>query len=311
MKIRIAAAATVAFVSLALTAALAQPPPGGRQGGARLGGPPQGAAPARGGGNPGAGFGPAQLTTTKVNDWFYMIRDSSSGNCNVLIAEEGLIIIDTKFERSFDGIMEKIREFSDKPVLFVINTHQHDDHSQGNARFQGLSAHVIASENARTGILNGRGTGVPSVTLDEHMRLYLDDKPLDLYWLGRGHTNGDVVIHMPTERIVFTGDLFATFEPYVWLIDYSAGGSGVEWPATLEKVLALDFETVIPGHGGVTDRATLEGYLAETRRQAETVRTMVRANRSREDIQAMLQSEFGWSAFMFQFGLDGLINEVR
>jgi glyoxylase-like metal-dependent hydrolase (beta-lactamase superfamily II) len=292
--------------------AQAQPPQGGqRQGGARVGGPaPQGGAP-RGGGAPGAGFGPQQLTTTKVNDWLYMIRDASSGNCNVLISDEGLIIIDTKFERSFDGIMEKIREFSDKPVLFVINTHLHDDHSQGNARFQGLNAHVVASENARTGILNGRGTGVPTVTLEERMRIYLDDKPLDLYWLGRGHTNGDVVIHLPTENMVFTGDLFATFEPYVWLIDYSAGGSGVEWPKTLEKVLALDFDTVIPGHGGVTDRAMLEGYLAETNRQAETVREMVSANRSREDIQTMLQTEFGWSAFMFNFGLEGLINEVQ
>src|SRR5690606_3864419 len=182
MNIRIAAAALVALLSLALTAADAQPPQGGRQGGARFGGPaPQGGAARGGRGAPGAGFGPAELTTTKVNDWFYMIRDSSSGNCNVLISDEGLVIIDTKFERNFDGIMEKIREFTDKPVLFVINTHQHDDHSQGNARFQGLSAHVVASENARTGILNGRGTGVPTVTLDEHMRLYVDEKPLDLY----------------------------------------------------------------------------------------------------------------------------------
>jgi glyoxylase-like metal-dependent hydrolase (beta-lactamase superfamily II) len=152
---------------------------------------------------------------------------------------------------------------------------------------------------------------VPSVTLDDHMRIYLDDKPLDLYWLGRGHTNGDVVVHLPTERMIFTGDLFASFEPYVWLIDYSAGGSGVEWPKTLEKVLELDFETVIPGHSEVTDRAMLEGYLAETQRQTDTVREMVSANRSREDVQAMLTSEFGWSAFMFQFGLDGLINEVK
>ena len=105
----------------------------------------QGGAPA----DPGAGFGPQQLTTFKVRDNFYMIRSGQSGNCSVLIADDGVVLIDNKFEMDHDGIMTKLREITDKPVLYVINTHMHADHSGGNATKQALGAKVIAHENAR------------------------------------------------------------------------------------------------------------------------------------------------------------------
>jgi hypothetical protein len=77
------------------------------------------------------------------------------------------------------------------------------------------------------------------------------------------------------------------------------------------SALQLDFDVVIPGHSGVTDRAHLEGYLKETVRLQDMVRMMNRAKRSRDDIQAMLKTEFGWSDFMMNFGLDGIITEMQ
>jgi len=77
------------------------------------------------------------------------------------------------------------------------------------------------------------------------------------------------------------------------------------------RALALDFNTVIPGHSGVTDRAHFETYLATTLRMQDMIRTMTRADRSREDIQRMLEMEFGWSAFVTDFGLDGAIGEMQ
>jgi hypothetical protein len=77
------------------------------------------------------------------------------------------------------------------------------------------------------------------------------------------------------------------------------------------SALQLDFDVVIPGHSGVTDRAHLEGYLKETGRLQDMVRMMNRAKRSRDDIQAMLKTEFGWSDFMMNFGLDGIITEMQ
>jgi cyclase len=257
------------------------------------------------------GFAPPALATVKVRDNIYMIRSGASGNVTVLLAADGVVLIDDKFAMEHDGVMAKLREITDKPVLYVINTHLHQDHTGGNAALQALSAKVIAHENARRTMAETETAGLPNITLEQHLRLYHGEFVLDLYYLGRGHTDGDIVIHLPEQRIVLMGDLFATWEPYVHLIHYAAGGSAREWTRTLERALALDFDTVIPGHSGVTDRAHLETYLAETKRLQDTVREMNRAKRSRADIQKMLEMEFGWSEFVINFGLDGLIGEMQ
>jgi glyoxylase-like metal-dependent hydrolase (beta-lactamase superfamily II) len=257
------------------------------------------------------GFAPPELATVKVRDNLYMIRSGASGNVTVFVADDGVVLIDDKFAMDHDGVMAQLREITDKPVLYVINTHLHQDHTGGNAAMQALSAKVIAHENARRTMAETQDTGLPNLTLEGHMRLYHGEFVLDLYYLGRGHTDGDLVIHLPEQHIVLMGDLFATWEPYVHLIHYAAGGSLREWSRTLERALALDFDTVIPGHSGVTDRAHLETYLATTVRMQEMVREMNRARRSREDIQKMLEAEFGWSGFVINFGLDGMIGEMQ
>jgi cyclase len=257
------------------------------------------------------GFAAPELATVKVRDNIYMIRSGASGNVTVLVAADGVVLIDDKFAMDHDGVMTKLREITDKPVLYVINTHLHGDHTGGNAAMQALSAKVIAHENARRTMAETQDTGLPNITLEQHMRLYHGEFVLDLYYLGRGHTDGDIVIHLPVQKIVLMGDLFATWEPYVQLIHYAAGGSLREWSRTIERALALDFDTVIPGHSGVTDRAHLETYLASTVRMQGMVREMNRAKRSREDIQKMLEMEFGWSGFVTNLGLDGVIGEMQ
>jgi glyoxylase-like metal-dependent hydrolase (beta-lactamase superfamily II) len=261
--------------------------------------------------DPGAGFGPQQLTTFKVRDDFYMIRSGQSGNCSVLIADDGVVLIDNKFEMDHTGIMEKLREITEKPILYVIDTHLHPDHTGGNATKQALGAKVIAHENARFQMAMTQTTGLPNLTLEDHMRVYHGEFVLDLYWLGRGHTDGDIVIHLPEQKMIFMGDLFATWDPYVTLIHYAAGGSLREWTRTLDRALALPFDTVIPGHGGPTDRAHLETYKAQLTRMQDMVREMNRARKPREDIQKMLEMEFGWSGFVTNFGLDGVIGEMQ
>jgi cyclase len=196
-------------------------------------------------------------------------------------------------------------------VRYVINTHLHQDHTGGNAQMQALGAELIASANARGIMAESQTEGLPNIVLDDRLHMYLGDLPIDIYYFGRGHTDGDIVIHLPTERVVVMGDLFATWEPYVHLIHYAAGGSARDWSRSLERALQLDFDVVIPGHSGVTDRAHLEGYLKETVRLQDMVRMMNRAKRSRDDIQAMLKTEFGWSDFMMNFGLDGIITEMQ
>ena len=187
----------------------------------------------------------------------------------------------------------------------------HGDHTGGNARLAELAADIVASENARRRMAEAQALGLPNITFDDHLRLYFGGKALDLYWFGRGHTDGDIVIHLPDEKMILTGDLFAGWGPSIRLIDYNGGGSLVHWPETLERVLELDFDTVIPGHSGVTDRAMLEGYLDETVRMKELIRELSRAGRSPEEITAAVQGEFGRLAFVILPGVQSAIDELE
>lgn len=257
------------------------------------------------------GFGPQELAIEQVRDGIYMIRSAASGNITVLVSDDGVLLVDSKFEREYDRYMELLRTVTDQPIRFVINTHMHGDHTGGNARLAELDADIVASENARKRLAEAQALGLPNITFDDHLRLYFGGKPLDLYWFGRGHTDGDIVIHMPDENLILTGDLFAGWGPSIRLIDYNGGGSLVHWSETLERVLELEFDTVIPGHSGVTDRAMLQGYLDETVRMQELIRELSRAGRTPEEITAAVQGEFGRLAFVILPGVQSAIDELK
>ena len=257
------------------------------------------------------GFGPQEPAISQVRDNIYMIRSAASGNITALVADDGVLLIDTKFEREYDRYMELLRTVTDQPVRYVINTHMHPDHTGGNARLEGIEAKIIATGNARRRLSVSQPTGLPSITFDDHVRLWFGGKPLDLYWLGRGHTDGDLVILMPEDGIVFTGDLFAGYGPNIRLIDYAGGGSLTEWPATLDRVLALEFDLVIPGHSGPTDRAMLQQYRDEKIRMQEIIREMHGAGRSPQEIQTALNGEFGNMSFVILPGIQAAIDELQ
>jgi len=257
------------------------------------------------------GFGPEELTLVEVQDKVYTIRNGGSGNATLIVGSEGAILIDDKFPQDHDGIVGFIEDVTDAPLLYVINTHLHPDHAGGNPAMQGLGAAVVASENARRIMAQRNQPGLPNITFEDSLRLWLDDMPVDLHYLGRGHTDGDIVVHLPTENLIVTGDLFALYGPYRAVIDYTAGGSLRDWPRTLGRLLQLDFETVVPGHSGVTDRANIEGYIDYLNRTQAMVWEMNANDATRDEIQAMLAEEFDWGGLEMRIGLDGVITEMQ
>src|SRR5690606_31382910 len=240
-----------------------------------------------------------------------MIRSAASGNITALVSDDGVLLVDSKVEREYDRYMELLRTVADQPIRFVINTHMHGDHTGGTVRLERLDADIVASENARRRMAVAQATGVPNITFDDHLRLYFGGQPLDLYWFGRGHTDGDIVIHMPEENLILTGDLFAGWGPSIRLIDYNGGGSLRHWSDTLERVLELEFDTVIPGHSGVTVRARLKGYLDETGRMQALIRELSRADRTPDEIATAVQEEFGRLAFVILPNVQSAIDELR
>jgi cyclase len=255
---------------------------------------------------------PAKLTTVKLKDDLYVIHnDFVPGNTTVLVTNAGVVLVDDKFEIDHNNIMAELKKITSQPIKYVINTHHHADHSGGNAKMQEMNAQIVASEEAFQNMVDGKQPGLPSVTIGHEARIHLGGKTVELYHFGRSHTNGDVVVLFPADRVLAAGDMFTYGNDVPELIDYSGGGSAKEWPKTLDSALALDFDTVVPGHGNVTTKAEMRKYRASTALLVTRVHEMVTQKKSKDDIAKMLRTEFHWADLHLARGLDGAIVEMQ
>src|SRR5262252_952420 len=148
------------------------------------------------------------------------------------------------------------------------------------------------------------------VVFTDEASVFLGGKEARAIYCGRGHTNGDAIVYFPALRTIHTGDLMAGKTP---LIDYSGGGSVVEWTKTLDEAMKLDFDTVIPGHGAVTNKAGLLAYRNDVEKLRNRAAGMIRSGKSQDDIGKVMIAEFGWAAtgLQMQWSLPGMIAELR
>ena len=194
------------------------------------------------------------LTMEKVSENLYVII-GNGGNVAVMPTSDGVLLVDDKFAQDGPEILAKVKSVSDKPIRYVLNTHQHGDHTGGNEALLAASAEVIAHKNARMNMVTQKQPGLPRITFSDETEVFLGGKEVRARYLGRGHTNGDAMVYFPSERVLHTGDLFVNGgTPF---IDYASGGSLVEWDKTLEQALQYDVDKVIPGHGPVGTKADL------------------------------------------------------
>ena len=194
----------------------------------------------------------SELSVETIYDDLHVIG-GGGGNVGVLVTEEGVVLVDDMFERHVGDILAAVKTLTDRPVRYVFNTHVHGDHSDGNRALID-SSEIIAHHNVRKLMEERSRQGKPRLTFQEETSVFLGGKEVRAYHAGRGHTNGDVVVFFPHRQVVHMGDLFV---PGLPLIDYGSGGSGIEWLNTLDTVLEMEFERVIPGHGGVARREDL------------------------------------------------------
>jgi glyoxylase-like metal-dependent hydrolase (beta-lactamase superfamily II) len=235
------------------------------------------------------------------------------GNVGVLRTERGAVIVDTM---SFRLQGKRIRELAERvagPPKVVVNTHYHIDHTHGNPAFA-AGTKVVATQRTLA-YLNaidaayweGDASGtLPNETFERERELSLGGKTVRLLHPGRGHTDGDLVALFVEDRVVHLGDLY--FNGRYPNIDLEAGGSVREWVATIDRVLELDFDAVIPGHGPVTDREGLRVFQHFMRQLAAVGEEAARSGRSLEETQAVaaLDADAGYSvmAIPFLFRLD-------
>ena len=245
----------------------------------------------------------ARLQIREVKDGLYVIPgfdgNMSGGNVAVRVTDDGVIIVDDKYLYSYDFIAAQVRSVTDQPIRYVLNTHHHFDHAGSNADFM-QNAEVIAHKNARANIVRNNQTGAPRVVFGDETAVFLGGVEVQAHHVGRGHMNGDAVIYFPDLRAVHTGDLFiwgqrldgSTLAPF-W--DFGNGGSATEWPTTLDKLLALDFDTVIPGHGPILTKNEVRTFRRNLQTVLDRVQGQIEAGATRDNIASRVDTtDLGW-----------------
>ncbi len=226
--------------------------------------------------------------TIKVQDNIYTVvqGEGVDSNTTFIITKDGVIVIDTRTNPAeARKALAELRKITDKPVLYIINTHYHGDHTFGNQVFE-ESKTIIAHENVRKMLQGQNGQNhlaffktfglsgmdevqivLPNMIYKKRMEIYQGAYHLQLLHLGKGHTDGDTVVYLEELKLVITGDLV-----FADTIPYAGDGYIDSWIASLHTLHNYDIEIVVPGHGEVGGKTTLiamKHYLMKLRNQVK------------------------------------------
>ena len=209
---------------------------------------------------------PPEHHVEKLSDHAYAIA-GPGGNVGLFVTDHAAVLIDGQFEKSAPSLLEAVRTVTKQPIKYLINTHHHPDHVGANAFFAKQGAIVVAHANVRKRMLlqdSKQQMGLPELTLGDEdgtqlsrLDLHLEGLDLHLVHYGLGHTDDDLAIGSPSDKVLHMGDLF--FHGLLPFIDTGSGGrlegllAEYEWFATW---LPEDVK-IIPGHGPICGKKDL------------------------------------------------------
>jgi cyclase len=237
-----------------------------------------------------------QIKATHVAGSIYML-EGAGGNIGASIGEDGIVIVDDQYAPLADKISSALRTIADKPVRFVINTHYHDDHTNGNLEWY-KHATIIAHDNLRTRLASrattaenaNRVTGstpnaLPLITYDHELTLHMNGEDIRAMFVPHAHTDGDTLVYFTKSNVLHAGDNFVRYGfPYV---DLDAGGSINGMIAALESTLdrlPTDVK-IIPGHGQVSNVDDVRKFVAMLRDSRSAVERGIRAGKSVDQLK--------------------------
>lgn len=236
------------------------------------------------------------LSTKQLKPNIYLV-EGAGGNSGVIVGSSGVIVIDTKTSPdSGKALLAEIAKVTDKPVKDVILTHSDGDHVGGLPSFpSGLT--IIAHEGDSKEMEEASGRGGPGappkdklpnhvVTKDKET-LTLEGVKVEVFHWAPAHTSGDLVVYLPAEKMVFTGDIIATVFPDP-LIHLEKNGSSAGWIKTAKGMAALDADQYVPGHGDVQTKAQIEERVKSAETKRAKVLAMVKQGKSLDDIRKEL-----------------------
>jgi cyclase len=269
-----------------------------------------------GAGRPAPGPPP---TLVKVKDDLYILQNGNSnmaelvaygGNATFYLTDGGVILVDSKSDGEHDDLLAKLKTLTDKPIKYVILTHNHGDHSGGAAKLQAMGATLLISAADRDNMVRGKQPGIPDIGISGQAQVVLGGKEVQLREF-RGHTRGDTVAYFPALRVICVGDLLTTADTIPMIVNYADGGSWTDWSKSIDEILKMDFDVVIPGHGPAVTKAQLRDIRAKFGALQERVRAMNREKKTQEEITQTLVKEFNWGAGPSAGQIPGMMIELR
>ena len=221
--------------------------------------------------------------------------EGGGGNSGVIVGDKGVIVVDAKTSAAGGKeLLDDIAKITPKPVSIVILTHSDGDHVNGLAAFP-AGVKVIAHENNKkeqeTALAAG-GRGAPpadhlpsQVVTKNEETLTLEGVKFELRHWAPAHTSGDLVVFLPTEKVVFTGDIIAMqmADP---LIHLEKNGSSEGWIATTKGIVALNADQFVPGHGDVQAKAAIQKRLTDAEAKRAKIKELVAQGKTLDEVSA-------------------------
>jgi glyoxylase-like metal-dependent hydrolase (beta-lactamase superfamily II) len=242
-------------------------------------------------------FSKVEIKTTQLAPDLYLLQ-GAGGNITAAVGSDGVLLVDDSFAPLADKIRAALKGVGggDKAVRYVINTHYHYDHTQGNLPFIQGGAVVIVQDNLRTRLASGGTAGnggtitreikavepeaLPQLTFSQETTVHLSGQAAHVVHYANAHTDGDAIVFFPKASVVAMGDIFVRYGfPF---IDINAGGSVQGMIAACEDVLhkAPADAKIVPGHGELANIEDLKTYTAMLKDTSAAVTNALRANKT-------------------------------
>jgi len=235
----------------------------------------------------------APFATHQLKPNVYWI-EGGGGNSGVIVGDKGVIVVDAK--TTLDGgkeLLADIAKITPKPVTTVILTHSDGDHVNGLAAFPAgitIIAHEGNKKEQETALAAG-GRGAPPaghlptrVVTKNKENLKIDGVKLEVLHWAPAHTSGDLVVYLPGEQIVFTGDIVAAQFPDP-LIHLEKNGSSEGWITTAKGIVGLNADQLVPGHGMVQSKADIQARLTRAEEKRAKIKDLVAQGKSLDEIR--------------------------
>lgn len=238
-----------------------------------------------------------EFSSQKVTDNIHLLQ-GKGGNIAVLKGDKGLLLIDSDYQEMSKALSETLEAYGGKEkVTYVINTHWHGDHTEGN-HMLGRHSTIVAHDNVRQRLLTRQEVklfnavkepypeeSVPSITYESAMSLHFAGEHVKLIHFPSGHTDGDTVVYFKGANVVHMGDHF--FSGMFPFVDVQNGGNVLNMAANVKQVIAtIDNKTkIIPGHGPLSGKRDLQKFHDMLVGTSLEVKTMMDKGMSLEEIQ--------------------------